>query len=152
MKKLLLTIAISAIFLAGCSSVPMEPKEETKAAQNFNAPSSEKSGIYIYRKDTIVGAAIKKDVLIDGECVGETAKGVFFYQEVDGNQSHTISTESEFSNNDLTINTNTGQLYFFEQYIKMGVFVGGAGIQQVNEMEGKENILELNLATKGNCG
>ena len=152
MKKVLLATIITATFLSGCSSVPMESNEHTKTAQSFNTPSIDNAGIYVYRKDTIVGAALKKDVLIDGECIGETAKGIFFYHEVPGNKAHTISTESEFSNNDLTINTDSGKLYFIEQYIKMGAFVGGAGIKQIDNKTGKKEVLKLNLARKGHCG
>ena len=152
MKKILLTTIITAVFLSGCSSVPMESSEHTKSVQSFKAPSIDNAGIYVYRKDTIVGAALKKDILIDDECIGETAKGIFFYHEVPGNQAHTISTESEFSNNDLTINTDGGKLYFIEQYIKVGVFVGGAGIKQVDNKTGEKEILKLNLAQEGHCG
>ena len=130
----------------------MASKEHTKSAQSFNTPSLDNSGIYVYRKDTIVGAALKKDILIDGECIGESAKGVFFYHEVQGNKDHTVSTESEFSNNVLTINTESGELYFIEQYIKMGAFVGGAGLKQVDRKTGEKEVLKLNLAKEGKCG
>jgi len=152
MKKVLLATVITAAFLSGCSSVPMESSAHTKSAQSFNAPSSDNSGIYVYRKDTIVGSALKKDVLIDGECVGETAKGVFFYHEVPADKDHIISTESEFSNNDLTIHTESGELYFIEQYLKMGLFVGGAGLKQVDKKVGEKEVLKLNLAKEGKCG
>jgi uncharacterized protein YceK len=151
MKKILLATIVSSVILSGCSSVPMESKELTKSAQSFSAPSVDNSGIYVYRKNSMLGAALKKDVLIDGSCVGETAPGIFFYQEVAGNEPHTISTESEFSNNDLVINAESGQLYFVEQFIKMGAFVGGAGLQEVDEKIGKEEVLKINLAKKGTC-
>jgi hypothetical protein len=35
---------------------------------------------------------------------------------------------------------------FFQQYIKMGVFVGGAGLQAVSETEGKQNVLQCSEA------
>jgi len=152
MKKILLATVITATFLSGCSSVPMASKEHTKSVQSFNNPSLDNSGIYVYRKDTIVGAALKKDILIDGECIGESANGVFFYHEVQGNKDHTVSTESEFSNNVLTINTESGELYFIEQYIKMGAFVGGAGLKQVDRKTGEKEVLKLNLAKEGKCG
>ncbi|GLS90103.1 hypothetical protein GCM10007916_11700 [Psychromonas marina] len=151
MKKVLLATIVTSVILSGCSSVPMESKELTQSAQSFSVPSVENSGIYVYRKNTMVGAALKKDVFIDGACIGETAPGIFFYQEVAGNKPHTISTESEFSNNDLVINAESGQLYFVEQYIKMGAFVGGAGLQAVDEKIGKEEVLKSHLAKAGTC-
>ena len=62
-----------------------------------------------------------------------------------------ISTESDFSPNDLTINALAGTNYFINQYIEMGVFVGGAGLELVDEEEGKEDIMELALAKQGTC-
>jgi hypothetical protein len=152
MKKLLLATVITAAFLSGCSSVPMESIESSKAAQDFSQPSADSSVIYVYRKDAMAGASLKKDVLIDDECIGETATGVFFYQEVAGNKEHKISTESEFSANDLIINTESGKLYFVEQYIKMGLLVGGAGLKEIDKEVGMKEVLKLKLAKKGTCG
>ena len=84
--------------------------------------------MYVYRSNNIVGSALKKDIWVDGECLGETARGVFFYKEVDGNKNHTISTESEFSPNHLKIEVQSGKNYFIQQYIKLGFFVGGANL------------------------
>ena len=42
-------------------------------------------------------------------------------------------------------------LYFFEQYIKFGFFVGGAGIEQKDTESGKKDLAELNLAKQGKC-
>jgi len=129
----------------------MESTEKSNLAKQYNPPSPGKAGIYVYRKDTHFGAALKKDVWIDSECIGETAKGVFFYHEVDGDEEHTVSTESEFSPNDLVISMESGMHYFIEQYIKFGAFVGGAGMQEVEEAEGKKELAELGMAKMGNC-
>lgn len=69
----------------------------------------------------------------------------FFYKTVKAGE-HKISTESEFSNNDLNIKTESGKNYFIRQYIKFGVFAGGANLEQVSEEEGKKAISKLNMA------
>lgn len=143
-------IALVLSLLSGCASVPMEGVERSSEAQKFNPPGEGKSGLYIYRSG-VFGGALKKDVWVDGECVGETAPNVFFYEEVEGDKEHTISTESEFSPNDLILNAKSGMLYFIRQYIKMGVFVGGAGLELVDEDEGKQAIRELKMASGGTC-
>lgn len=76
---------------------------------------------------------------------------MFFYQLVKGGEEHKISTESEFSPNDLLVKTESGQNYFVRQYIKMGVLVGGAGLELVSEDKGKKVISKLELAKTGNC-
>lgn len=150
MKAKLLGAFLVSSLAAGCASVPMERSEMSELAKQFNPPSEQTSGIYVYRKDSVVGAALKKDLWIDDECLGESAKGVFFYREVEGGE-HTVSTESEFSPNSLVLQTEPGELYFVEQYIKMGAFVGGADVQQVEASEGKKDVSKLKLAKSGNC-
>ncbi len=150
-KTLLASTIITALSLAGCSSVPMESTEKSNIAKEFNAPTQGNAGVYVYRKDTFVGAALKKDVWIGSECVGQTAKGTFFYKEVPGNEKLEISTESEFSPNTLTINAKNGELYFVEQFIKMGAFVGGADLELANLETGKSEVLRLGMAVGGNC-
>lgn len=137
--------------LAGCSSVPMESTEIANAAKEFSSPSQDTAGIYVYRKDTFVGAALKKDVWVGKDCVGQTAKGVFFYKEVPGSEKLEISTESEFSPNTLTINAKNGELYFVEQFIKMGAFVGGADLELATTDTGKSEVQRLGMAKGGNC-
>lgn len=151
MKKVLLTTMMITFVLSGCSSVPMESESMSNKAKEFNAPSTNTAGLYVFRKDTFVGQALKKDVLVDGECVGETARGIFFYQEVEGGKEHTVSTESEFSDNDVVLKTESGELYFIEQYIKLGVFVGGAGLEKHDSESGKKEVSKLKLAKKGKC-
>lgn len=148
-KKLFLVIFISSMF-AGCASVPMESEEASDKAKGFNPPSDGNAGLYIYRTSG-PGTALKKDVWIDGKCVGETAPNMFFYEEVSGGEQHKISTESEFSPNDLLVHTANGKNYFVEQFIKMGVFVGGADMKLVDEEEGRKDIGELEMAVMGNC-
>lgn len=148
-KKLSLAIVALSV-LSGCASVTMESKEKSDAAKKFAPPAADKAGLYIYRSGAF-GGALKKDVWLDGKCIGETAPNVFFYEEVAGGTEHKISTESEFSPNDLVLKTEGGQNYFIRQYIKMGVFVGGAGLEIIEGQKGRSEVSELELATKGNC-
>ena len=149
LKKICKLIVVSTLF-AGCAGVPMEGMEETSIAKKFNPPAEGNSGLYIYR-NSFVGKALKKDVWVDGKCIGETAPDVFFYEEVEGDKFHTISTESEFSPNDLIVKVKSGIHYFIRQYIKMGVFVGGAALELVDKEKGKKEVSELDMATKGTC-
>ena len=106
---------------------------------------------YIFSVIVFFGAALKKDIWVDGRCIGETAPNMFFYDEVDGDKTYIISTESEFSANDLIIKVKRGMLYFIRQYIKLGVFIAGAGVEIIDENKGKEIVKSLNLAIKGKC-
>ncbi len=150
MYKKLVTVLLASAVLTGCASIPMESKEASDKAKAFNLPSGENSGLYIFRAGG-PGGALKKDIWVNDKCVGETAPNIFFYTTVKGGQEHKISTESEFSPNDLLVKTESGKNYFVQQRIKMGVFVGGANLRLVDEEKGKAAIKKLALAKGGTC-
>lgn len=144
-----LTLA-AALLLSGCASVEMVSKAESSKAKEFGSPAQGNAGVYVYR-DSFVGQALKKDVWIDGKCIGESAPDVFFYTEVEGGKKHKLDTESEFSPNTLEVMFETGKNYFIRQFIKIGVFVGGAGLEQVPEEQGKAAVAKLEMAKQGKC-
>jgi hypothetical protein len=141
----MMLIATLAV-LTGCASVPMAPKEKDAASKTFSAPSPNMAGVYIYRTNTIAGAALSKRLSVDGVAIGSSAKGIYFHLEVKPCE-HTLATQSEFGDNTLKFTAEAGKNYFFRQYIKMGVFIGGSGIQAVSEEEGKQNVLQCSEAS-----
>jgi hypothetical protein len=145
MKKILMLLTlVFSVYLSGCATVPMATTEDDQLRKQFSAPVEGKAGVYIYRNSNF-GSALTKTVSIDGQLVGATAPMTYFYREVSpGN--HTLSTQSEFSNNDLIVTTNPGLNYFVRQYIKMGVFVGGANLELASEEDGKKGVSECKLA------
>ena len=149
--KIIAAFIISATLLfSGCASVQMASKAESAKAKEFNAPSQGNAGVYLYR-NSFVGKALKKDLWINGKCIGESAPDVFFYTEVEGGKLHKIDTESEFSPNTLDLMLEAGKSYFIRQFIKMGVFIGGAGVEQVPDEQGKADVTKLEMATLGKC-
>jgi hypothetical protein len=144
-KKLFITSAvISFSVLSGCASVPMASKEQDAALKTFSQPAADKAGLYVFR-NTFVGQALKKTVSLDGVILGETANKTYFYREILPG-THTLSTESEFSDNSISFQAEGAKNYFAEQYIKMGVFVGGANVKMVTDEEGKQGVRDSQLA------
>jgi len=142
-KILTLVILVAAAYLNGCASVPMASVDNDTARKSFPSPSPGTAGLYIYRNTTL-GGALKKDIFIDGERVAETAPMTYFYFEVQGG-TRKLSTESEFSPNDLILDVEKGNNYFVRQSMRLGVFVGGSDLEQVSEEEGREGVLECKL-------
>jgi hypothetical protein len=140
----------TALLISGCASVDMTSKAESAKAKEFNSPSQGNAGVYIYR-NSFVGKALKKDIWVDGKCIGESAPDVFFYTEVEGGKTHKIDTESEFSANTLEVMLDAGKNHFIRQFIKLGVFVGGAGLEQIPEEQGKIDVVKLEMAKSGKC-
>ena len=93
----------------------------------------------------------KKNIWFDGNCIGESAPNVFFYEEATGGEQHKVTTQLEFSPNDLLVETESGQNYFVQQYIKMGAFVDGANLKLIDDTKGKQYVSKLKLAKKGTC-
>ena len=149
-KFSVLALFVVVFCLPGCATVPVQSPEITAAAKEFAPPPPDRAGLYIYRS-TFGGQALKKDIWINGECVGQSANNVFFYREVPGDADHTIATESEFSPNELNVTVQSGMNYFIEQYIKMGLFVGGAGLQIIDPETAKKIIAKLDMAVGGDC-
>lgn len=144
------TITLCALMLTGCASVNMASKEESDKAKQFSAPAAGSAGLYVYR-NSFVGKALKKDVKVDGICLGESAPDVFFYTQLEGGKKHKIETESEFSPNALEVFMEAGKNYFVRQFIKLGAFVGGADLEQIPEEQGKADVAKLSLAQPGMC-
>jgi len=122
----------------------MAPASQDAELKSFAAPAEGKAGVYIYR-NSFVGQALKKNLYLNGELLGESANKTYFYRQVQPGE-HTVSTESEFSDNAFKFVAEAGLNYFIRQYIKMGVFVGGANLEIVSEEEGKEGVLSSGLA------
>jgi len=145
----LLTVAV--LTLSGCASVNMASKEQSEQAKQFRAPDTGRAGVFVYR-NSFAGKALKKDIWIDGECLGESSSDVFFYTQVEGGKKHKLETESEFSPNALEVYMEAGKNYFIRQFIKIGAFVGGADLEQIPEEQGKADVSKLGLAQPGTCG
>lgn len=143
-KKSLFVLTAAVLFASGCASVPMAPAAEDAALKTFAPPEEGMAGLYIYR-NSAVGQALKKNLYLDGEFLGESANKTYFYRSIKPGE-HTVSTESEFSDNSLKFVAQAGINYFIRQYIKMGVFVGGANLELVPEDEGRKGVLKSGLA------
>ncbi|MEI8326750.1 MAG: DUF2846 domain-containing protein [Betaproteobacteria bacterium] len=149
MKGIAIAVLTSILF-AGCASVKMESKDAPDKLKQFAPPTPGNAGIYRFR-DSSFGAALKKDIFVDGKCVGESAPKVFFYTELAGGKEHEITTESEVSPNAaLKLMVQAGKNYFIRQYIKLlGVLIGGANLEVVPEDQGKAAVAKLELAARG---
>ena len=143
-KILILFTLVATAYLSGCATVPMSSSENDEARKKFPPPSPGTAGLYIFRNSTF-GGALKKYLYIDDELVAETGPMTYYYFEVEEGERK-LSTESEFSPNDLLLDVDEGNTYFVRQAIKVGAFVGGAKLVQVSEEEGMRGVLMCKLA------
>lgn len=143
MKKIALSLAICAS-LVGCASVPMADAKQDAAAKTFQV-APDKAGIYVYRNETM-GAAIKMDVTVDGENIGQTAANTYLFKEVAPGK-HTVTSAAETTDT-LEVEVKPGTLAFIWQEVKMGVLTARSKLQRMTEADGKKGVQETKLAVK----
>lgn len=140
MKKLI-AVAVVAITLAGCASVPMGDAKMDAQAKTFVVPQ-DKTGLYIYRNESM-GAVAKMTVAIDGQTVGQTAAKTFIYKEVPPGK-HVITSSAE-NTDTLEIDAKPGTLAFIWQEVKMGILSARSKLHLVTAEEGKKGVGETKL-------
>ncbi|MDO8789898.1 MAG: DUF2846 domain-containing protein [Sulfuritalea sp.] len=133
---------IVALAISGCASVPMGDPKKDAQAKTF-AVAKDKAGIYIYRNESM-GAAVRMDVAIDNQIVGQTAANTYFYKEVTPGK-HIVSSTAE-NTDTLEVEVKPGKLAFIWQEVKMGLLYARNMLHLVSEEEGKKGVLETNLA------
>lgn len=145
MKRIYLLASLAFFFvLSGCASVPMAPAELDETRKAFTAPPEGQAGLYVYR-DTKFGAALRKKVYVNEELVGATAPMTYFYQVLPAGKA-VVATQSEFGMNEIEMDLEPGKNHFVRQYIKIGVFVGGANLESMSEEEGRAGVMKCKLA------
>jgi hypothetical protein len=129
---------VSIALLTGCASVPEASSELDQAAKSFAAPK-DKAGVYIYRNETY-GAAVRLDVYLDGNHLGETASKTYFYTEVQPG-IHTVMGKAE-NESSVRFQAVAGRLYYIWQEIKMGLLQPRNELKLVDETAGRAGVME----------
>ncbi len=103
----------------------------------------DKAGVYVYRNESM-GGAVRMDVLIDGQPIGQTAAQTYLYKEVTPGK-HTVISKAE---NDTTLefDAKPGTLTYIWQEVKMGMMSARSKLNLVSEAEGKKGVAESKLA------
>jgi len=145
------SIFMMNLVFTGCApSTKLENEEVTQRVKEFPAPNQRNAGVYVYRS-SYYGKLLPKDIWVDEKCLGTSEGYTMFYTQVLSNQEYTITTQSEFSPNSLKVFMEARKNYFIRQYIKPGIFILGANLEVVDELEAKETIKNLLLAVNGLC-
>jgi hypothetical protein len=141
MLNRLLTL-ISLLLLSACASVPMGDAQKDATHKTFSA-STNTAGVYLYRNENF-GAAIRMDVLVDGQTIGQSAAKTYFYVDLPPGK-HSFISKSE-NEDTLTLDLMAGKLYYIWQEVKMGILYARTKLNLMTETEGKAGVLECQLA------
>ena len=141
MKKLI-ALAALALNLVGCATVNMGDPKQDAALKTFAVPK-DKAGVYVYRNETM-GAAIKMNVEVDGQPIGQTGANTYLYKEVAPGK-HTFTSKAE-NDSAVEIDAKPGALLYLWQEVKMGFGSARSKLQVVDQAQGQKGVLESKLA------
>lgn len=135
--KVLLSLLMLAV-LVGCAATGPLYKEVASAIPPV--PPS-KGRIYFMRADTMLGAAVTADIRLNGNVVGKSERGSFFYVDQDpGKCTVATSTETEKL---LTFVLGRGETKYVRTRVSMGLLVGRISSELVAPDVAKAEIAEL---------
>ncbi len=137
MRFLKLALICLAIGLTGCAS-----GVKYKDMASSIAPLQPDQGrIYFFRSNSMVGAAIQPNVMLDSKAVGESKPGGFFY--IDTNPGgHLVSTTTEVKN-ELTLVLDPGETKYVKTSTSLGLFVGHVTPELISPEEAKPALQDL---------
>lgn len=141
MKKIL-AVAVVAMTLVGCASVPLGDAQQDAALKTFSVVP-DKAGVYIYRNESM-GAAITMNVELDGNPIGQTAAKTYLYKELTPGK-HVISSKAE-NTDTVEVDAKAGTLVYIWQEVKMGVMSARTKLHLVDEAQGRKGVQETKLA------
>jgi hypothetical protein len=130
-------LAALAACLFGCSATGPRYSE---MAQSLPSLGENEGRIYFYR-NSILGAAVQPEVLVNGQVVGKSQPGSFFFVDRPaGSYRATARTEAEGS---IDIALRPRQTAYIEMSISMGFLVGHPAFERVAEPEGRKALPSL---------
>ncbi|BBI99004.1 lipoprotein [Ferrigenium kumadai] len=163
MLKQYVLLAVVAMGLFGCASVPMGDSNKDAALKTFGG-NSDIAGVYIYRNESL-GPGLRMIVQVDGRPLGQTAPRVYLYTEISpGKHVITSTTLNPFTGNSenetdsLEFEAIAGKRYYIWQEVKPDwnplafvlplpwIYLPHPKLHLVDEPEGQKGVLETKLA------
>lgn len=135
--RTLLLLAAAAV-MAGCAATgPLY----SDVAARIPPLATDQGRIYFMRADTLFGAAITADIHLNGDVVGKSERGSFFYVDRrPGNYTVATSTETE---KQLTFTLAARETKYVRTSVSMGLLVGRIAPQLVSPSVAKTEIANL---------
>lgn len=132
-------VLLAGAFLAGCASGP-----KYSEISNSIPPIPAADGrIYFFRSSSMMGAALQPDIRLNGQVVGTSKAGGFFYvDEPAGAYTAATSTDSEKA---ATFTLGVGETRYLRTSPSFGLLVGSIVIGIEDPQKAKTEIQTLSL-------
>ncbi len=141
-----LSLALLAILLAGCATVPMGDSRDDVFLKSFPTVPGV-AGLYIYRQSGIYASGLPITVEVNGNPIGQTAAGTYLYTEVPPG-THTIASTSAGPHvaDSIAIQTLAGRNYFIHQDMVLNLLALQTRLRLVSDEEGQRGVRATTLA------
>lgn len=140
MKNMILILLVLSLFVA-CTSIPVaDPSLDTKA-KAFQA-DPEGAIVYVYRNEKL-GGAVRMDVLLNNQFLGETRTGYFMWLQLPPGE-YTLTSRAENSDQ-IDLDVEAGEVYYVRQEANMGVTYSRIKLHLVDAATGQKGINECSL-------
>lgn len=121
MRRTLLKMAVAATALALVSGCATGPKHD-EIASSMPTLKAGQGRIYFFRTNSMVGGALRPDIRLDGEVVGQSRPGGFFYVDRPAG-SHLASASTE-TDKTVSFTLQPGETKYIRSSVSMGLLVG----------------------------
>jgi hypothetical protein len=133
----LCTLIALGASLAGCASGP----KFADVAQSIPTVAAGEGRIYFFRSSSMLGAAIQPDIRLNGEVVGASKPGGFFYVDrKPGTYVGSTTTETEKT---LSFALAAGETKYVRSSPSFGVMVGRINLELEDAQKARDEIATL---------
>jgi hypothetical protein len=140
MKRTFLKAAVAGFalaLLAGCAS----GVKHSDMAAGIPSIKAGEGRIYFFRSSSMVGAAVQPEIRLDGQKVGESKPGGFFYVDRPaGNHVASSSTETEKT---VSFTLQPGETKYIRSSVSMGLLVGRVVLELESPDKGQAELASL---------
>jgi len=138
MKLHHIAMPLFALVLAGCAASGPKFAQQEASTPKLGA---EQGRVYFYRTDSMLGAAIQPQVMLDGATVGKSQPGGYFYVDA-APGSHEAVTSTEVSNK-LSFALDKGEVKYVRTKVSMGLMAGHIVPELVGPDEAQKELATL---------
>ena len=138
-RILLSALVLASAFLAGCASGP----KFSEISSSIGPIPAGDGRIYFFRSSSMMGAALQPDIRLNGQVVGSSKPGGFFY--VDRPAGKYVAAASTEVENTAAIALDAGETKYLRTSPSFGLLVGHINIEVEDAQKAKAEIETLSL-------
>jgi hypothetical protein len=130
-------VAAGAALVTGCAT----GVKHSDMAAGIPSLKSGEGRIYFFRSSSMVGAAVQPEIRLDGQRVGESKPGGFFYVDRPaGNHVASSSTETEKT---VSFTLQPGETKYIRSSVSLGLLIGRVILELETPEKAKAEIESL---------